>query len=783
MPPKRLTSVSAGGDETIPADRSAHWRADTQRELFFNTPPAPPTARAPPTADSPAEEARLQVSLDRCNILFASGSEAFAGAADAGDKYLRASRALGIKPNRRVEAQFRAGPPAGPERIAVTSEELDEGTLCALLGALSAVPSVTHLKLYHNSLSPVGWALLARLLPASSVASLECAGQADLSALNAAAALATSSQDELLAAGVSRKIPEVSRLSSVSSPLEAHTEAYTGVEGVEEAAVDSDLSEGNFSSGESVLRADALAASGVEAEGVLKADVGLVLKSGSVDIHGTAVEVAPFLDFSFPPLELPTGSWLRSCYRLSALLACAPGLTLLSARHSGLTGALDALSICSSLANPTCSLVALDLSGNPLADIGVIALSRALSANHSLEALALGSVRAGDVGASALAHALTGRRRASIREIDEFNLAVSAERAPPASVESESAPNANLAKSQSVKRGGTPGLLLSRVKGEGGKGERAPLLSTALPSPSIPYAGPTLVILDSTKDGQSTQKYWALGNKTLKWLSLADNHISYAGKQELYEACVSNEILKVVELAGNPCSRGLGASLAYADVQLLSAAWRAVLARRSGAQPPVPADIQKGGKPATSVPTSSQTEPKANSGLPPTTEPAVSAFSVGLLLRLFVARPQLLDNCPSFKDASDLSAAPGLLALAGNIDALVGALIAALPGQTAEAEAAVLAAANKLGAFGVAVSDEAELLAAGAALEGSWADELEMIGAAGRSQLPGAEPHGVAAAGVAPRATAQSRLTGAVQTLWADVSAIGRSLAPRAQPA
>ncbi|KAG8470868.1 hypothetical protein KFE25_009289 [Diacronema lutheri] len=185
----RKTGQSDDGVAAIRADRYAHWRAELNRELFFETEPRQlassglPTAPSLTSAQSPAplpalgSDAELQAALDRCAPLFAPSADLFAGASDASEKYLRASRALGVKPNPRIAAAFKTSVPAGPDRVAVVAEALDEGTLGALLCALGATPSVTRLKLWHNALSPIGWAMLARLLPGTAISVLECSAQ------------------------------------------------------------------------------------------------------------------------------------------------------------------------------------------------------------------------------------------------------------------------------------------------------------------------------------------------------------------------------------------------------------------------------------------------------------------------------------------------------------------------------------------------------------------------------------------------------------------------------
>jgi hypothetical protein len=159
-----------------------HWRADANRAAFFKAPLAllatvAPDAHDDAHADDDDERAthRLQAALSRCAPLFAG--DVFAGATDAADKYARASRALDVQSHPRIEAQLRAGPPAGPDRLQLGSERLDEGTLAAILCALAATPSVVRLSLWHSALSAEGWGLLARLLPATAVCALDVSGQ------------------------------------------------------------------------------------------------------------------------------------------------------------------------------------------------------------------------------------------------------------------------------------------------------------------------------------------------------------------------------------------------------------------------------------------------------------------------------------------------------------------------------------------------------------------------------------------------------------------------------
>ena len=149
-------------------------------------------------------------------------------------------------------------------------------------------------------------------------------------------------------------------------------------------------------------------------------------------------------------------------------------------------------------------------------------------------------------------------------------------------------------------------------------------------------------------------------------------------------------------------------------------------------------------------------------------ETAPSALAVALLEHLFAARPLLLGTGPQVSAAVKLASPPFVLATAAAIDRLISAVLESLPAAPDQARDALLAAALKLGLRGVWATDDADVAAVGDALRQSWADELEILGAASLALLPGAEPIGAAAAGIAQGATVQARILGAVSALWAE---------------
>lgn len=404
MPSNAKAKEAAKEVVPIRADSHAHWRASSNREFFFES--AVLSADAGVATDAPAE---LQAALDRCAPLFAAGSETFVGVSSAADKYELASRVLGVKLNPQIEAQFRSGPPAGPERIAVLANVLDEGTLAALLCTLGAVPSVTRLKLWHNALTPVGWAMLARLLPGTSVLSLECAGQ------EAVVSTPTSS-----AAAPNREAQPEGERGGLGEADQADAREPDGLdgEGYELVRMPSHASAAGSEAGTGQAETNA---GGQLAGGGGGAAAGAEGESGR---NAGDAEVSAPEDGS----AAADGARLWPEDRLGALLACAPSLAVLSARHCSLP---PGLALCSALARHK-ALQALDLSGTPLGDSGVLALARALSSNRCLEALGLTAVRAADGAASAIAALLAPLRPASEAELAAFTAAVAAGKAQPA---------------------------------------------------------------------------------------------------------------------------------------------------------------------------------------------------------------------------------------------------------------------------------------------------------------------------------------------------------------